>query len=941
MPIDPARIPAATYRLQLHRGFTFADAERIVPYLDRLGVSHVYASPIFRARPGSLHGYDVVDHSEVNPELGGEDALRALASALRERGMGIILDLVPNHMCIAGTDNARFADVLENGPASQSARFFDIDWSPPKEELHDKVLLPILGDQYGRVLENQEIRVERHGGAFSAHYYQHALPLAPKSYPVILEPVRQRLAASRDPQDSERAELESILTSIEHLPPRSEPDPVRVLERQREKDVIRRRLAALVETSPAVREALDASLQDLNGRRGDPRSFARLESLLAEQGYRLSHWRVAADEINYRRFFDINELAAMRVEDPEVFEALHALPLRLAREGLVNGFRIDHVDGLLDPTDYLRRLPEELYVVVEKILVGEERLREDWPVQGTTGYDFLNAVGGVFVDPGRAAGVRDAYVRFTGNRGPFADVVYACKKLALEVSLSSELTVLARRLDDLSEQHRYSRDFTLNSQQEALAEVIACFPVYRSYVRPEDAAVADDDRRHILTALRLARRRNPAVSASVFDFIGSVVLLERVPGLDPEHLDERRDFVMKLQQLTGPVMAKGLEDTASYRYYPLSSQNEVGGEPVVRPDPLGWFHADNARRQRDWPAAMTTTSTHDTKRDEDMRARIHVLSEIPDRWEQALEGWREMNRELKTRVDEEEAPDPNAEYLYYQTLLGAWPIDALAPGALSPEFTGRIQAYMEKALREAKVHTSWVQPNEDYERAVRGFVAATLDPEHGFLESAREFLARIHRPGLLGAISQVLLKVASPGIPDVYQGTELPGYRLVDPDNRGPLDYDLRSWLLGELEAEAEKDRAALVETLLCDLDGRLKLWVTACALRLRRTRLDLFRDGEYLPLVARGPRARHVVAFGRRRDSEAVIAVAGRFFTRLPHGVSGAKTWGGTRLRWPGEGRGRWRCAISGHELRARTDSVDLGEALRHAPVALLEKVP
>ena len=942
MSLDRSRsCPAATYRLQLNRDFTFDQAAAIVDYLDRLGISDVYASPVFKARPGSGHGYDVIDHGEVNPELGGEEGLRRLAAALRERGMGLVLDLVPNHMCIAGAENLRFGDVLENGPASPSAAFFDIDWSPPKQDLHDKVLLPILGDQYGRILENQEIRVERHDGTFRAHYHEHLLPLAPKSFPVILEPVRERLARERDASDPDRAELESILTAIAHLPPRSERDADRLLERQREKDVIRRRLAALVEASALVRDAIDTSLVDLNGRRGEPRSFDRLEELLADQGYRLSHWRVAADEINYRRFFDINELAAIRVEDPHVFDVLHALPLRLASEGLVRGLRIDHVDGLFDPVDYLRRLPPDLYVVVEKILVGDERLRPDWPIRGTTGYDFLNAAAGVFVEPGSRTTLHEAYSRFTGSRGPFSDVVYACKKLVLEVSLSSELTVLARRLDRISEQHRYSRDFTLNSQQEALGEMIACFPVYRSYVRATDGEVSGEDRRHILTALRLARRRNPAVSASLFEFIGSVVLLENLESLDEAQVAERRDFVMRLQQLTGPVMAKGLEDTASYRFYPLCSLNDVGGEPEVRWSPLEWFHAENAERRRSWPEAMTATSTHDTKRDEDVRSRIHVLSEIPERWEEAILRWREMNRAHKTSVDEGDAPDATEEYLFYQTLVGTWPTDALEEAATPPEFVARMQAYMVKALREAKVHTSWVQPNDEYEEAARGFVAGCLsaDADNPFPADVRAFLAQVLRPGLLGAVSQVVLKVAAPGVPDFYQGVELPQFRLVDPDNRGTVDYDLRRWLLGELEAEAEADPRALADKLLGELDGRLKLWVTARALALRRRRLELFRDGEYVPIETTGPRAQEVVAFGRLLDRQAVIAVAGRFFTRLPAQPTGEAAWKGSRLRWPGVGRGRWRDVLTGRDLRFPSDSIALGEVLRHLPVALLER--
>jgi (1->4)-alpha-D-glucan 1-alpha-D-glucosylmutase len=940
---EPRPVPTATYRLQFNRELTFADAAAAADYLAALGVSALYASPVFKARPGSVHGYDVLDHSEINPEIGGEEGLRALGAALAARGMGLVLDLVPNHMCVAGAENRSWTDVLENGPSSPFASFFDVDWSPPKEDLRDKVLLPILGDQFGRVLENGEIRVEREGGAFVARYYEHRLPLAPKSWTVILEPVRARLAAGRPDDDPDRVEIESILTAISHLPSRSERDPSLVQERQREKEVIKRRLAELLDRSPDVRDAVDASLGALNGRAGDPRSFDALEALLLDQGYRLSYWRVATDEINYRRFFDVNDLAAIRVEEPSAFDTVHDLPRRLWREGVVSGFRIDHVDGLYDPLDYLRRLPRGPWVLVEKILLGDERLRPDWVAHGTTGYDFLNAVGALFVDPGSRTALNDAYSRFTGGGGRFSEAAYQCRKLVMEVSLSSELTVLARRLDRISEQHRYSRDFTLNSQQEALAEVIASFPVYRTYIR-EDGPIDPEDRRNVRVAVRLARRRNPAVDASLFDFIGSVLLLEHPEGLDEAARAERLDFAMRFQQLTGPVMAKGVEDTATYRFHPLASLNEVGGEPEIRANALERFHAANAERQRDWPRGMIATSTHDTKRDEDVRARISVLSELPERWAEALGRWRETNRGFETTVDEAEAPDANAEYLLYQTLVGTWPpgLGAADPRA---DYVERIREYMRKAAREAKVHTSWVSPNEAYEQALVAFVSAVLDRGEGnaFPADLVRFLGVVLRPGLLNAVSQVVLKAGSPGVPDFYQGTELPEFRLVDPDNRGRADLGRRHGLLTRLQAEAEADAPGLAARLLAGTDGRLKLWVTSRALALRRRSAALFVDGAYEPLTASGPREQEVVAFARRHEGRCVVAAVGRFFTRLPDPPVGQSAWGETRLALP-EGAGkRWRDAIVGHEVTAAGGldlHLPLGDVFRHLPVALLESL-
>ncbi len=931
------RVPTATYRLQLNHRFTFRDAAALVDYLEALGISHVYASPIFAARPGSLHGYDVVDHTRLNPELGTEQDFQELAGRLKAHRMGLILDVVPNHMCILGGENLWWTDVLENGPSSPFARHFDIDWRPPKADLRDKVLLPLLGDQYGRVLERGEIQLQREGGAFLVVYFEHRFPVAPRTWTAVLSPALDRARQSLGEEHDDVLELASIITALGHLPLRSETDPRKVRERQREKEIVKRRLLTLLEQAPEVREAVDTSVVDLNGRPDEPHSFDALERLLADQAYRLSFWRVAADEINYRRFFDVNELAALRVEEAAVFAALHALPLREIAEGRVAGLRVDHVDGLFDPEDYLGRLPEGCFKVVEKILTGNERLEPSWPIHGTTGYEMLSRLGGLFVDPQASSPLQEVYASFIGERERFPDVVYECKKLILRDSMSSELTVLSRRLDRISEQHRFSRDFTLNSLMAALGEVVACFPAYRSYVRAH--TLRPDDRRLIREAMRAARRRNPGISGSLFDFIASVLLLEHPAGLTEAEQEERYDFVLRFQQLTGPVMAKGLEDTAAYRYHPLSSLNEVGGEPDRFGLSLEAFHAFCQERQELMPHSLSATSTHDTKRDEDVRARIHVLSELPHEWGAALFRFADLNRELKPVVDEQSVPQANEEYLLYQTLVGTWPVGADTAG-LPADYLERIQSYLRKAMREAKQHSSWINPDLDYEEGVLQFVATLIASEAGgpFRRELRTFLDPLLRPGLLNGVCQALLKITAPGIPDLYQGTELWELRLVDPDNRQDVDYEARRQRLAGLDREATSEQAELADRLLRDLpDGRLKLYVTSRGLRLRRERPRVFREGEHVALAATGATAPHVVSFARRLFESEVVVATGRFFTRLGDPPVGEAAWGEERLE--GCLGGSYRDLLTGERLvtEGSRPGWPLARVFAHLPLALL----
>jgi (1->4)-alpha-D-glucan 1-alpha-D-glucosylmutase len=715
---------------------------------------------------------------------------------------------------------------------------------------------------------------------------------------------------------------------------------------------------------------------------------------------------VAADEINYRRFFDINELAAIRVEEPEVFYAVHELVFRLVKEGHVTGLRIDHIDGLHDPEQYLRHLqggcrkalrrlvsaasaasdrgskieervvssildprssildprsaPQSaierpFYVAVEKILGYDERLRESWSAHGTTGYDFLNLLNGLFVDAQNAEAFSKLYRRLAGVESDFAEVAYESKKLVLETAMSSESHMLARRLDRISEQSRYTRDFTLNSLQHALGEVIACFPVYRSYIRPDADEVGEEDRRHISKAIRNAKRRNPTISASIFDFIESLLLLRDSEGVErPEIIDdvgwrERREFVMRFQQLTGPVAAKGIEDTAFYRFYPLASLCEVGGEPSRFGVSPATFHRRNRERLALWPHAMLASSTHDTKRSEDARARINALSEIPTRWYRAVRRWQDMNRDLKTAIEDMAAPDANEEYLLYQTLLGAWPLDGA--GGPPQSFVQRIQEYMIKALREAKIHSSWLNPDEEYEQAASDFISKILTPEGAFAKDFAEFQAPIARAGMFNSLSQTLLKIAAPGVPDFYQGTEIWDFSLVDPDNRRPVDYEHRKRLLDSLQDKGSGDRASLAGDLLrSSQDGRIKMFVTTVALNYRQNNRDLFERGEYLPLQPAGERERHVVSFARKIDGKAAIVIATRFFIRLMSGLPiGREAWGDTAILTGDELAGCYRDVFTGRSVRSRKrpDSNEDGaielpvaEALAHLPVALLERV-
>lgn len=957
---QPFHIPSSTYRLQLNRHFTFRQATELVDYLCSVGIGDYYLSPFLMAAPGSLHGYDITNPSRINPEIGSPGDLTRLSESLETRGMGLVADVVPNHMCIDHPVNEWWWDVLENGPSSPYSRYFDINWNPPKRDLVNKVLLPILGDQYGRILEDQQIAILYDQGAFVAGVYGKALPLAPRSWALLLEPAVRALEEKLGGRHEHVLELESILTALSHLPPPSSRDPAKVHERQREKEIIRKRLAALVNASAAARDEIEACRHRINGVKGVPHTFDRLEELLAQQSYRLSFWKVAADEINYRRFFDINTLAAIRVEDPEVFQAVHALLFDLVKGGIVQGMRVDHSDGLLDPAEYFRRLQaactaargigQRIYIVTEKILVGNERLRSDWDIEGTTGYDFLGTLNGLFVDRARRRAFHRAYESFTGASSSFEDLLYASKRLILQTSMSGELNVLAGKLDKISEQHRWSRDFTLASLRHALRETVACFPIYRTYTTDREERPDPEDERHIRNAIARAKRRNQSTDESIFDFLQNLLLLEDPEGIDDVQRGERRAFIMSLQQFTGPVMAKGLEDTAFYRDFPLSSLNEVGSDPRQFGISPAVFHARNLERRHSWPHALLATSTHDSKRSEDVRARINVLSEIPGEWYAAIRSWHALNLAHKTESGANQIPSPAEEYLFYQALAGVWPLHDPEPSELE-ELTARLAAYMRKALREAKVHSSWINPSPSYEETVDRFVRASLEasPGNAFLPEFAAFVRRIQSAGLWNSLSQTLLKIASPGVPDFYQGAEIWDFSLVDPDNRRPVDYALRANLLARIRKLQAQGPAPLVEELMRDAaDGAIKLFVTSRGLCFRKSNRELFESGSYFPLRAVGARQNHVIAFARSLGSRSLIAVASRFFLSLGaerRRPTGKEVWGDSALMLRRNlSRAAWRNVFSESVIgilpRNGRPTLPLAEVFAHLPVALLEGV-
>lgn len=950
----------STYRLQLHAGFTLADVRALVPYLARLGITHLHCSPILQARPGSTHGYDVTDPDRLNPELGSDDDLRALVKEAHGAGLGIVLDIVPNHMA-ASRDNWRWEEVLRFGPASRYGRWFDVDWRAVGDrELHNRVLLPVLGDMRAHVLARDEIAVAFDDGEPRIHYYENSFPVDPGTAPALLDRALPACARELGADHPDVRELGTIVVALRRLPARDPKAIDRMDERRTRAVELMARLGALRHNSPPVRGCLDRAAADFGA---GPEGRRRLRRLLDAQNYQLVFWRRASRELNYRRFFDVNELIALHMEDPVVFGEHHRQVLEWIERGWVDGLRIDHPDGLLDPLGYLHRLADEGFewrpdgrypIWVEKILSHGELLRQGWPVSGTTGYDFLNEVEAIFIAPDGYARIEADYRRTTRRPLPYDAIARLAKRRVLESSLQASVRLLARRLLRLRPADAVP-PLPVHGAMRAIVDTIVHLPVYRTYVDPLHPVPDAEERRLLETAIQGARGEGRAPAAAL-DLLEAVLLAHEGPWREAGNEQARVRFVQRFQQVSGPATAKGLEDTAFYVYVPLLSRNEVGGEPgAPLDDPVAAFHRSCAYRAAHLPASMLGVTTHDTKRTADVRARIDVLSEVPDEWEAALYRLRRLARAHKGRVNGRAVPDVNTEYLFYQNLLGIWPVESARPEAPGvPDDAGlatlreRMQTYMLKAVREAKVHTSWVDPDEPWEQALAAYVDAVLTPATGgpVLDVVARLAARVGRPGLWTSLARTVLQLTAPGVPDVYQGDELWNQALVDPDNRRPVDYDRRRLLQARLEerwsAGEEERRRLLAELVAAPEDGRIKLHVLGAGLRARRMYAELFRSGNYLPLEAEGPAAAHLVAFARVWETTWLVVVVPRLMLRLTGDPARSPTeprlWEGTAVRLSAEApEGPWRCVLSDGNRVATGGRLAAGDLFAELPVAML----
>jgi (1->4)-alpha-D-glucan 1-alpha-D-glucosylmutase len=892
--------PRATYRLQLRSGFRFEGVAKIAEYLAELGISHVYASPFLRARSGSAHGYDIVDHNELNPELGTQKDFECMSRALRSHGLGLILDYVPNHMGVGGADNPHWLDVLEWGRSSPYAEWFDIDWNPESLYLQDKVLVPFLGDQYGITLQsgNLRLRFDAQGGSLAVWAYgAHKLPVSPLDYPAVIgkqHPVLERVGD----------EFAALDESVSQMPRRAAE--------------LKRMLAAEYAKDEGVRQAVDRALTRFQGREGDLSSWSRLDWLIQRQHWRPAYFRVAADDINYRRFFNINDLAGLRMELPDLFEHAHKRVSQWLGDGTLDGLRIDHIDGLFDPKQYLERLrrttARPFYLVVEKILASHESLREDWPVEGTTGYDFVNQVTGLLINPAGEEALTSAYEQFTGSYKAFDEIVRQSKLRIMDNEMASELHALARDAARVARQNPTTSDFTQNILQRAIRQIVACFPVYRTYV--SDQGANETDRRYIEWALRLATRNEPELDRSVFVFLYGLLTTDLVA--QPRSGFSRHTVLRvakKFQQFTGPVMAKGFEDTALFGYDRMLALNEVGSEPKQFGISIGAFHKANVARAKRWPGTMLATSTHDTKRGEDVRARLAVLSELGTEWEQQVNAWSRILRARRGDLSGAAPPSRNDEYFFYQLLIGSWPAElsngsgngkeavaslaGWANGGALEEYKKRVQAAMRKAIREERKNSNWISPNEEYEAAVASFINDALDPQRSeaFLSAFRTFEKRVAEYGAQNSLVQLVLKLTSPGVPDVYQGAEGWELSLGDPDSRRPVEYGSRAQHLHTIRGRLPADRVTMLEDLLRNWrDGAIKMAILMLLLDERKSNPLLFSDSDYEPMSVSGAGSAQVCAFLRNYEGTSLFVAVKLFPATNP----GPQAWEETLIATP-----------------------------------------
>ncbi|MDJ1183807.1 malto-oligosyltrehalose synthase [Roseofilum casamattae] len=932
------KIPTATYRLQFTPTFTFENAEAIIPYLEKLGISDLYASPIFQAQSGSTHGYDVVDPNQINPELGGIAGLEKLLEVVQNNQLGWIQDIVPNHMAFS-SQNSMLVDVLENGQNSQYKDYFDIDWNHPYEGIRDRVLAPFLGKFYGDCLESGELKLQYDKSGFTINYWEWKFPIHIESYSNILDYKSDELRRKLGRNHPDFVKFLGVLYAIKYIPTNSEQQ-----ERYAQITFIKSMLWELWNDNGEIREFIEANIEYFNGEVGKPESFNLLDDLLNNQFFRLSFWKVGNEELNYRRFFTVNDLICLRVEDEDVFNKSHKLVLDLLDEGKFTGLRIDHIDGLYDPEQYLNRLrdrAENAYIVVEKILEPHEDLRVNWRIEGTTGYDFLNYVNGIFCQQENQGKFDTLYTRFIGLPLNCQRLVDENKRLIINKHLSGDIDNLARLLKQIADQYRYSSDFTIYGLKEALVEVMMAFPVYRTYINSYD--VSTTDQQCIEQVIAKIQDKIPSFLNELLNeitFIEKFLLLRFDENLSEDDKDRWLHFVMRQQQFTGPLMAKSVEDTVLYIYNRLVSLNEVGSAAGEFGFSLDEFHDFNQRQNSDWPHGMNGTSTHDTKRGEDVRSRINILSEIPEEWETYLQTWGKMNAGYKDSVRGVDVPTRNDEYFLYQTLLGTYPFELKDKS----EFVQRIKDYLIKAIREAKVNTAWLRPDTAYEDGFLKFVDSLFKStkQNKFLPSFQTFQKKIQHYGIFNSLSQTLLKVTVPGVPDFYQGTERWDLSLVDPDNRRPVDFKQRLKMLNELQSQWKKDKSSLLQQLLeHPEDGKIKLFTIHQILRTRQDYPDLFQWGDYQKLAVNGSLRQHIITFVRTWNESSAIAIAPRFLTSLikeDEYPLGEQVWHETRISLPAGSPAIWKDVITGQEIEAE-NTIWIRDVLNLFPVALLIK--